>query len=205
MTIELIQGSPEWLVARLGSFGASCLGELMAKGEGKTRAKLIDRIACERICGVSQGWEGNDATKSGNEQEPHAIRAYEALHNVFVEPVGIIRHPRLTRAHASPDALVGDTGGLEIKSHVKFVTHFNAIQAGMAKAHQYQCQWGMACTGREWWDYGHYCHEAPEHKRLHMFPRIRRDDQLIATLFAAIELAEQEVQERIALYDRMAA
>lgn len=205
MSADLIQGSPEWLAARLGKFGASTLGALMAKGEGKTRAKLIDQLACERLSGRSQGWEGNAATESGHEQEPLARRAYEATTGAFVETVGLIVHPRLPCSHSSPDGLVGEDGGLELKSHVKFVTHFAAIQAGVAKGHLYQCQWGMACTGRSWWDYGHFCDEAPEHLRLFMFPRVQRDDRLISELFAAIETAEMEVQAKVMQFSRRAA
>jgi predicted phage-related endonuclease len=205
MSADLIQGSPEWIAARLGSFGASALGALMAKGEGKTRAKYIDQLVCERLSGRPQGWEGNDATESGHAQEPLARRAYEMRTGAFVESVGLIRHPRLTFAHASPDGLVGDDGGLELKSHVKFVTHFAAIQGGMSKAHQYQCQFGMACTGRNWWDYGHYCADAPEHLQLFMFPRVKRDDAVIADLVAAIEVAEQEVAAKVSQFSRRAA
>ena len=198
MSADLIQGSAEWVAARVGSFGASQLGALMAKGEGKTRASLIDQIVCERLSGEPQGWEGNDATESGHEQEPLGRRAYEELRGVFVETVGLIRHPALPCSHASPDGLVSDDGGFELKSHVKLVTHYRAIRAGMVKAHLYQCQWGMACTGRSWWDYGHYCKQAPPHLRLFMFPRVMRDDALIAELFAAIKMADAEVIARLA-------
>jgi hypothetical protein len=205
MTEELVQGSPEWVAARLGSFGASMLGALMAKGEGKTRAKLIDQLACERLSGKPQGWEGNSATEAGHAQEPLARRAYGERHGVFVQQVGLIRHAALPFSHASPDGLVDEDGGLELKSHVKFMTHFAAIQAGMSKAHVYQCQWGMACTGRSWWDYGHFCAEAPEHMRLHMFPRIQRDETIIATLAVAIRDAEVEVAAKVEQFSKRAA
>lgn len=197
---ELVQGSPEWLKARCGSFGASDMSSLMAKGEGKTRAKLIHRLACERLCGIPQGWEGNSATEDGHRQEPLARRAYENKTGAFVVPLGLVRHPALVRAHASPDGLVGENGGLEIKSHVKFRTHVEAIEAKTAKGHEYQCQWGMACTGRKWWDYGHYCDEAPDHLKLFMFPRINRDEALIASLVVAIREAELEVAAKVAQY-----
>lgn len=202
MTTELIQGSPEWLAARLGSFGGSILGSIMAKGEGKTRAKAIRQLAAERICGRPQGFGGNEATEEGHRQEPLAVAAYTKRFNVFVEPVGLIRHPTLKNAHASPDGLIGDEGGLEIKSHVKFITHIEAISGNAKTAHVYQCQWGMACTGRLWWEYGHFCEEAPEHLRLFMFPRIERDNALIAQLVAAVQMAELEVQELVALWSQ---
>lgn len=199
-TVELVQGSVEWLAARAGCFGASELGALMAKGEGKTRAKLIRQKAAERLTGKPQGWEGNAATESGHEQEPHAVLAYEALTNSFVSRVGLVKHARLANSHASPDGIVDGVRGLEIKSHVRFVTHLEAIEGSMPTHHIYQVQWGMACTGLPEWDYGHYCHEAPEHLRLHLFPRVKRDDALIATLFAAVQQADAEVEAIVNKY-----
>lgn len=202
MTEELIQGSPEWLLARCGSFGGSVMSALMAKGEGKTRAKLIRQLAAERLSGVPQGWGGNAATESGHEQEPHGRRAYEERMSCFVEEVGLIKHPRLPNAHASPDGrvMLDKPLGLEIKSHVKFVTHLDAIESAMSKGHNLQCQWGMACTGYDAWDYGHYCHEAPEHLRLWMFPRVMRDSILIVDLERAVSEAELEVAAIVAKY-----
>ena len=203
MTANLEQGTEAWMLARCGFFGASELGALMAKGEGKMRAGLIKQKAAERLSGVPQGWEGNASTESGHEQEPHGRRAYEAKAGVFVEQAGFCFHPTLKFAGASPDGLVDDDGGFEIKSHVRFITHLGAIESGkIPNAHLYQCQWGMACTGRKWWDYGHFCLQAPDHLRLHMFPRVMRDDALIATLEAALVVANDEVNAIVARYSR---
>lgn len=204
MSADLEQGTEAWRLARVGKFGASRLGDLLAKGEGKTRAKLILQLACERLSGVPQGWEGNDATAEGTRQEELARRAYEKRHNLFVEQVGFVPHPVIPNTGASPDGLVNTDGGLEIKSHVKFITHLEAIQAGMAKRHLYQIQWGMACTGRTWWDYGHHCSEAPEHLRLFLFPRVFRDETIIATLAVAIREADAEVEAIVAKFRRAA-
>ncbi len=199
--VEMEQGSDAWLLARVGSWGASEIGDLVpTKGEGKTRAKLIRRKAAERITGIPQGWGGNDATESGHEQEPHAVLAYEKQTHSFVQRVGLIKHPRLPNAHASPDGIVDGEIGLEIKSHVKFVTHLDAIEGGVARGHMLQMQWGMACSGLPAWDYGHFCMEAPEGKRLFLFPRVVRDEALIAQLVAAVQMAEIEVAEIVNKY-----
>ena len=198
MTVELVQGSPEWIAARIGNFGASEVHKLVpTKGEGKGRAEYIHRLACERLSGKPQGWEGNAATEDGHRQEPLGRRAYEERTGAFVVTVGLIKHPRLATAHASPDGLVCEEGGLEVKSHVKFTTHLAALEASMPRAHLLQCQWGMACTGMKWWEYGHFCEEAPEHLRLFMFPRVVRDEALIAELEAAVEKAELEVLAKV--------
>lgn len=194
--VNMEQGSPEWLAARLGSWGASEISDLMpTKGEGKTRAKLIRRKAAERISGFAQGWGGNEATESGHEQEPHAVLAYESLTNSFVQRIGLIKHPRLKNSHASPDGIVDGEIGLEIKSHVLLVTHLEAIESGVPRGHQIQVQWGMACSGLPAWDYAHFCMQAPEGKRLFVFPRVMRDDAIIAAAHAAVEMAEIEVEE----------
>lgn len=200
---ELVQGSPEYFAARIGSFGASRLGNLMAKGQGKTRAAYVLEIVAERLSGQPSGWEGNDDTDEGKISEPLARRAYEELRNVFVQQIGLIRHPVLTYSHASPDGLLEDRG-LEIKSHVRFITHLKAIEAPISAAHNYQCQWGMACSGLALWDCGHFCLAAPEHLRLHV-REIKRDERVIAELKVEIERAEAEVVAMVARYSKQAA
>ena len=49
---SLIQGSAEWIAARVGSLGASRLHEAIAKtktGYGASRANLMAELICERL------------------------------------------------------------------------------------------------------------------------------------------------------------
>ena len=51
---EMIQGSDEWRMARVGSLGASRLQEAIAKtktGYGASRANLMAELICERLTG----------------------------------------------------------------------------------------------------------------------------------------------------------
>ncbi len=198
------QGTEAWMQSRCGYFGASELGALMAKGEGKMRAALIKRKVAERLSGKPQTtWGGNAATENGHEQEHAARRAYEDLTGAFVEQAGFGRHPVYQFSGASPDGLVGDKGGVEFKSHMTLMIHLDAIESKMSGAHVYQCQWGMACWSCEWWDYAHWCPDAPENLRLFMVPRVQRDDQMIATLANALITANDEVNSAVERYRRM--
>lgn len=193
MSAELEQGSEAWKLARLGKITASRLGDLMAKGQGKTRASYILELVAERLTGIPCGFEGNADTEFGNEQEPHARRAYEAVKAAFVQRVGFLPHPKFPTSGASPDGLVLEhRRGLELKSHRKPITHLKAIEGEIPRDHLYQCQWGMDCAGYEEWDYANWCPFMPEHLRLHV-RTVKRDNGVLAQLRVAVEEAEAEI------------
>ena len=196
---DTVQGSDEWKLAKLGKFSASRLGDLTAKGQGKTRAGYILEIVAERLSGMSCGFEGNADTEFGTEQEPISRRFYEDQFSCFVEQVGFVPHPALATAGASPDGIILDVRGLELKAHRKPITHLKAIEGEIPKDHLYQCQFGMSCTGLPEWHYGNWCPFMPDHLKLHI-RTVKRDDSIIAELVVAIRDAEIEAAALVAKY-----
>ena len=118
MTLHIIdceQGSDEWRSARCGIPTASRFSEILAKGEGRTRAKYLRELAAERMRGYPEPDSySNSHMDRGHEQEAEARALYSmTFANSPVRRVGFIHNGR---AGCSPDSLVGDDGGLEIKS-----------------------------------------------------------------------------------------
>src|SRR6185437_16140471 len=115
------QRSDDWFKARLGCVTGSVIQDVMAKPtKGKPEAigrkNLKARLACELMTGKSlegkyQSWD----MKRGIELEPQARIEYELQTNEELESVGFILHPKIPRFGASPDALVGKYGLLELK------------------------------------------------------------------------------------------
>lgn len=194
----MIQGSPEWFAARRGNVGASSVYKVMAKGEGKVRQQYMTELLIERLGGQSDSFT-SAAIQRGTETEPLARSAYEVETGQMVTECGFIMHPELDRFGASPDALVGDDGLLEIKCP-NTSTHIDFIRSRKpAGQYIWQMQAQMACTGRAWCDFVSYDDRLPglEFQTV----RIMRDDAKIADMLAGVtaflkELADLEAEMR---------
>lgn len=196
----LEQGSDAWRAFRCGKWSASIVHPLVAtKGDGKGRISLIRSVVAERLSGIPQGFEGNEDTDFGHEQEPHARLAFEVEHGVFLERVGCIVHPNLPYLLASPDGIEPGKFGAEFKSHRRAVKFLEMIEGEIPRAHKIQCQVGMACSGLPLWKYSNWCPQMPDGKRLHT-RTIERDERLIAEIIVAVKEAELEVAAQVAKY-----
>jgi len=198
-TLDFPQGSAEWLQSRAGKVTASRIADVMAKiktGEAASRRDYKAQIVAEILTGKPQedGFT-NSAMQWGTEQEPFARSAYEVASDLMVDTVGLVLHPAIDRAAASPDGLAGD-GLLEIKCP-KTATHLQYLLAGVAPA-QYQMQmlWQMACTERAWCDFVSFDPRLPEDLQL-LIVRFERDDKRIAEIETEVKLFLSEVDETI--------
>lgn len=173
------QGSAEWLAARAGCLTASAIADMIAKtktGEAAaSRANLRARLVAERLTGVPQDSFSNAAMQWGNEQEPFARAAYEIKSGNLVDQTGIVMHPNIPYAGASPDGLIDDCGLVEIKCP-NTATHIKYLLGGIPpKEYQPQMLWQMECTGRQWCDFVSFDPRMPE--RLQLFVvRFERDE-----------------------------
>ena len=75
---------------------------------------------------------------------------YEFIHDVEPVKVGLVLHPTIDMAAASPDRLVGDDGLIEIKCP-NSSTHIATLLGKEIDAdYLKQIHWQMRCTGRAW-------------------------------------------------------
>ena len=152
--IDLVQGSDEWHLARIGSIGGSSIASAVAKGEGKSRKNLLYRLAGEILTGVKYEGYTNQDMQRGLEQEPSARDLYEFMTGNDVEQTGLIRLSEYT--HFSPDGLVGKDGIIEIKSVIPSVHIETFLANKWPAAYRKQCQWGLHICDREWCDFISY-------------------------------------------------
>ena len=200
------QRTDEWLKARCGLFTASRFADLLAKtktGVSASRSNYIAQILCERLTGkVSESYM-NQAMMIGTEREPLARALYEAHTGVLVDEVGFIKHLDLP-CGASPDGLIGNDGGIEIKcpqpaAHLEYLLDNEAPSKYMA-----QIQGCMWMSGRAWWDFVSFNPDFPDHLQLKIV-RVKRDDAFIEKIEKEIINADAEVQEKISAINRIAA
>jgi putative phage-type endonuclease len=198
--ITAIQGSDEWRKARCGRITASRISDVMAKlKSGKPaagRKNYVSELVAEKLSGEPQdnGYT-NAAMQWGIDTEPIARKAYEKERFAEVEQVGMVIHPKMDFAAASPDGIVGD-GLLEIKCP-NTSTHIDTLLSGKVdRKYILQMQWQLCCTGKDWCDFMSYDPRLPGHEI--WIKRIERDDDLIAEIESEVQSAYDEVTEIIA-------
>jgi hypothetical protein len=193
--LEVEQGSQEWLDARLGIPTASEISCLLVDGKtlppfGAGAMTYADLLVAERFRGVSaDDFIGNQYTERGHELEPIVAEYYTSCgySDDAVSVCGMILNDYMG---ASPDRLVGDCGGLEIKTitPAKMVT---LLRTGKVdKAHLLQVQSTLWVSEREWWDYLVYCDGMPSY-----YERMYRDDKLISKISERVILFTEMVSE----------
>ena len=179
------QGTPEWLAERAGKVTASALSNVMMAKTTAGYQNYMAQLICERLTGQPVETFKSAAMEYGTETEPQARAFYEMETGNDVVQCGFIAHPSLANSGASPDGLIGTDGGLELKvpqpaKHIK-----NLMGGPIDKPYLLQMQWGMACTGREWWDYASFNPTFPDHLKIHI-QKVERDAEFIEEITAAV-------------------
>lgn len=172
--IEVEQGTPEWFAARLGIPTASEFKTVLAGGKGLTRATYMRKLAGEVLTGEPAESYSNAAMERGKAMEPEARMAYSLLKDVEVREVGFILNHG---AGCSPDGLIGDDGGLEIKTKFPHLLIECLDRDDIPPEHRAQVQGALWITGRKWWDFVAYWPGLPL-----FIVREYRDEDYIANL-----------------------
>lgn len=189
------QRSEEWFARRLGKATASNFSKILAKGDGKTRERYLLQVVAQRLTGKAEDGYTNADMERGVEQEPLGRMAYEARTGNVVQEVGFIDHPALA-AGCSPDGLIGDDGGFELKSVIPTVQIQTIKRGAIPPEHIAQVQGCMWVTGRQWWDFASYSPDFLDEKLKLVVYRVPRNDDYILLL-------EQEVTGFLRDVDKM--
>ncbi len=183
------QGSDDWFRARMGIPTASEFSTVMAVGKGgaasTTRTTYMYKLAGEIVTGRPMTTYTNSYMERGKEWEPEARDLYALLEGVEPRQVGFIRN---FGAGCSPDALVGDDGGLEIKTAEPHIQIDRLLRGTLPSDHKAQVQGAMWVTERDWWDFVSYCRDMRP-----LIIRVPRDDLYIATLAEAVARFNDEL------------
>ncbi len=203
---EIEQKSDEWFAARCGKFTGSRFDDVLAKSKPtkanpeprplKARQDLIWSIAAERIQGYQPQGANSYSLRWGTENEPLAREAYEIKTGEFVIEEGFILHPEYDFIGISPDGLINEDGGIEIKCPKSPEIHLQRFLKGVPEEYVAQIQGALWVTGRAWWDFVSYDPDTVDQFKL-LIIRVERDEKFIKNLEAEIKQAEIEVQELV--------
>ena len=115
--LDCDQNSDEWFAARLGIPTASCFDKICTPtGKSSTQsAAYMNKLLADWLLGSPSATFTNDAVARGTDLEGEARSYYEFYTGLSVQQVGFCYRDTAHLVGASPDGLVGDDGGIEIK------------------------------------------------------------------------------------------
>lgn len=196
------QRTDEWFKSRMGRFSCSQLHRLMTEPKSKSdkeSGKLSDGAITYVMECIAEKLTGKSAkddftskyTDWGVLHEPIAIGIYEEVFGCKVTQSGYI--PYGENFGGSPDGLIDDAGGVEIKCPYTITAHLVHSLTTDLKADYKECYWQiigyMIITGREWFDFVSY---HPEYPGKYQFKRIRLER---SEVLADIEQAEYKINQ----------
>jgi hypothetical protein len=179
------QNSLEWLVARSGIPTASDFGNLVTdkfeirKGQ-MPETYLMKKLAEAWIGGALPGANMLDM-EFGKILEEEAIPWYEFTFSEAIRRAALVTTDD-DRIGCSPDGLIGDDGGIEIKcprpdTHIGYL-----LSGGLPEHYGPQVHGSMLVTGRAWWRFVSYRRNFPNLVLL-----IERDDAKQEVLREALD------------------
>jgi hypothetical protein len=193
--IDVEQGTPEWFAARAGIPTGSEFSTVMAKGKdggaSLTRAKYLRQLAGEILTGepAPEGYS-NGFMERGKELEDDARALFSFMRDVDPVQVGFIKNGR---AGCSPDSLIGETSGLEIKVAIPAVQIERLQRGTLPSEHVAQVQGCMWVCERPTWSFVSYCPKLPP-----LIISVERDEPYIANLAKSVEAFNSELDALVA-------
>ncbi len=181
MQVKIDQGSEEWFELR----------------KGKATASLFHRI----YTGTAAGWErlrddirngskftGNAATRFGNKYEPEAAFVFSSVTGLSVEDGGFFVSDENGLIGASPDGLIGDNAGIEIKCPYNPENHQKTLISNKVPDIYYpQVQGTLHITGRDIWYFVSYDPREEDIDRKIVIIEVHRDEDYISDLFRRLD------------------
>jgi len=195
----LQQGTDEWRQARCGSIGASDAPRVVRRiknGYSADRESVMAEKVLERLTNVPFQIYKTAAMLQGTAREPDARMTYELVKGAEVDEVGLIPHPLIQGAHASPDGYVAMQGLIEIKCPEPGKHLDTLLNETISNDHLVQMQWQMACTGRHWCDYVSFNPDFPPKMQLWV-KRVPRDAAFIGELEREIRTFIRELEQKV--------
>jgi hypothetical protein len=143
---------------------------------------------------ADESWSGNRYTERGKAMEDEARNHYAFMENVEPVRVGFIRNGPVG---CSPDSLVGERGGLELKTKLPhlMVDCLTRDAKWFPPEHKWQLQGFLWVAEREWIDLSCYWPKMPPFIR-----HIPRDEGMISALATKVGIFNAELG---ALVDRL--
>jgi hypothetical protein len=194
MLENIVQNTPEWKAEKLGKPSASRFNEILtaAGAVSKQRDGYLYDLAAQVISGIYPESFTSPAMEEGVRREEESRKLYEMIRGVTVKQVGIIYKDEAKKFLCSPDGIVGNEYGLELKN-VLPRTQVKYLLAGNFPAeYHFQIQGSLFITGFKRWDFLSYSPGLPP-----FIIECRRDERFISALAYELDSFTNELQAMI--------
>jgi hypothetical protein len=181
---DVQQGSIQWLQLHVGIPTASEFGQLMTPAfkarDGEMPKTYLAKKVAEKWRGAPLPGFSSWSTEQGTIREEDARPWYALEYDTDVQQVGFVLSDD-ERCGCSPDGLIGEDSGLEIKcpnpdTHVKYL-----IAEQLPDIYAAQVHGSMFVTGRKSWRFVSYRPEFPK-----LVLTIQRDEEIIRKIGAIL-------------------
>jgi len=192
--LECAQRSDEWFSAICGNVGASSIDKIITtKGEpSKSRTDYMMTLAAERITGKGEVGFTSIAMLNGIEREAEARTLFEMARGVEIRQVGLVYKDENKLCHCSPDGLIGDNSGFEVKNPMS-KTHVKYLLDGKLPIDYFcQVQFSLYVTERaSWWFMSHYPGIKP------FMVEVYRDEKWISKMEIELTLFNDQLEDMV--------
>lgn len=180
--LNLEQGTDEWFNARKGVATASSFSKIVtpARGDRAKSKEYMYELIAEKLGATEENFS-NGWTDRGNELEDMARSTFEFTTDLEVQEVGMIKTD-CGQIGCSPDGLIGEDGGLEIKcpkasTHVKYL-----LEGVLPNEYKTQVMGSLMVSERDYWYFMSY------HPEIEPFIlKVERDEEFISKMRGHIE------------------
>lgn len=180
------QGTTEWALLRRGVVTASEVGALVTPLFKARTGEGVETYLAEKLCEKLIGWLPDEvfsyAIEQGKLNETTALPWYNFTHDRDARRVGFCLSD-CGRFGCSPDGLVGEDGGLEIKSPRPPMHMKTYLRQEVPSEYVPQIHFSMFVTGRPWWDFLSFSRQGLPNVLI----RVARDEEIIGKIEAALE------------------
>lgn len=181
------QGSEAWLEDRKGKMTASHAQAIASNGKGLET--YVYELLADKYSKESENYSSPDMDR-GNDLENVARTLYELQTGEYIEQVGFVELDEYSGA--SPDGLIGEEGGIEIKCQ-NDKNHFHTLMTGKIETkYEWQIQMNLYVTGRKWWDYVGF---NPNFEKDLYIKRIYPDEEMIEKLKKGLETGKKLIKQ----------
>ena len=183
------QGTDGWLKDRAEKMTASNASAIGNNGKGLDT--YINNLMAETYSSAIKESYTNEDMERGNELEALARTVYEMETGNEVEEVGFIELDEFTGC--SPDGLIGEDGGLEIKC-LKDEKYFKVLLEGIETVlsdYIWQIQMCLYVSDRKWWDLVLY---NPNYKKSILILKVYPDKKYIDKLIIGLETGKEKIK-----------
>jgi len=211
---DIVQGTWEWDEIRLGRITGSGVSALMSDPRSKKDKELgllsdgAKSYILQKVSECQLGYSGDKIEikqfEWGHKYEPEARDYYQIQEGVIAIEVGFVEYNKWIGI--SPDSLIGNDGGLEIKCPYKNQIHLKYLELKnqddlmkVEKGYFYQIMMALWITGRSWWDFVSYDPRMTNSFRFHKV-RVERDESVIKEIKFRCQRASGVIQEKLINY-----